>query len=932
MTLSNPITGSSVSATGRTFIGGRTLVAPGQGQSEGQLERWVRWDESAGAIVAVEGREDEAQGFPGLGQQNANLRRLVSNNTILFVVDSDENLSSFEAFPPGLQVRFRVSTALESVAGETLENQVLAASTVGADGLSPEIIVTPAPAEAPLISPGDGDTEVDPTTTVRFEFTEPIQPYSLGPIGSIPATDGEDDGAIGETAGISTAATMVFGEVPFTTTVPFTVLPASPFDLSTLVATPAFPFPGRGPEFGDCGVFSKVDIAINTQQIEDLSLNFNQNPASTTFFTGEGIGVSNVPVLPEAVYVGRGGAIPGLSAVDLNGFGQSTGNPSRSADFPREGESRFTFDPNVSLNPLIRPLLRPGECTIDGGSAGLFTLTLDSGLSDLLLRAPLVSQVTDMHVGHSLDSTFRNAPGTGCQVEGGYVCATDGFKVVAPVFNNQPNTLTPALQQQVGSQNPGYENLVSWAPHPNPPTIRFPPLCVFPLLPSAEPTEVQTNPADQTPGLTNLLIAGNPFPIPATGTPPTGVINPEQAQWFLGPLQGQQDGSTCVPYQMRQQVGQYLYIADRPRSEIVVINSNRMTVLERIEVPDPTSLAMGPNLDLIAVTNQLADSVTFIDINPESTQFHKVVRTVRVGNSPRGIAFDGLNEDILVCNELDSSMSIISASGLAVRRTISSQLNRPFELAVTPRMLGFASNRQVYFAYILNRSGNVALFESGPNGLNGWGFDDVIGIIPFDFLAPKAIQLDPVRLLAAVVIVHEGPIDVATGIAGDLGNGAISRLQIESGPNGAVPIGVTNTVNPNFRDSQFAVTQSMSQTEGQLSGIPLDIAFDNLRNISGSAQNQGINQFSAGSSIPGNNKCQVRIGGAGINFVTNGTNSNEPLFLFASVPNPIGGEGVIDVINFESTGAPRFDTNPYEVGIQSIPAPLVTILGEFFRQ
>ena len=156
----------------RELVGGRTRGAPGQGQSEGQLERWVRWDESAGAIVAVEGREDEAEGFPGLGQQNANLRRLVSNNTILFVVDADENLSSFEAFPPGLQVRFRVSTALESVAGETLENQVLAASTVGADALSPEIIVTPAPAEAPLISPGDGDTEVDPTTTVRFEFTE----------------------------------------------------------------------------------------------------------------------------------------------------------------------------------------------------------------------------------------------------------------------------------------------------------------------------------------------------------------------------------------------------------------------------------------------------------------------------------------------------------------------------------------------------------------------------------------------------------------------------------------------------------------------------------------------------------------------------------------------------------------------------------------
>ena len=66
--------------------------------------------------------------------------------------------------------------------------------------------------------------------------------------------------------------------------------------------------------------------------------------------------------------------------------------------------------------------------------------------------------------------------------------------------------------------------------------------------------------------------------------------------FFIGPSVGQTQLAGCSNYQIRQQPGHYLYIADRPRNEIVVINSNRMTVIERIAIPDPTSLAMSPNL------------------------------------------------------------------------------------------------------------------------------------------------------------------------------------------------------------------------------------------------------------------------------------------------------------------------------------------------
>ena len=42
--------------------------------------------------------------------------------------------------------------------------------------------------------------------------------------------------------------------------------------------------------------------------------------------------------------------------------------------------------------------------------------------------------------------------------------------------------------------------------------------------------------------------------------------------------------------------------------------------------------------------------------------------------------------------------------------------------------------------------------------------------------------------------------------------------------------------------------------------------------------------------------------------------------------------GVIDVLDVGATGTLRFDTNPYVPGVQSIPAPQVSVLSNFWRQ
>lgn len=914
----DPLAGTSLPILGRVLIGGKTYAGtPSGSPPQLALQTWVEFNEATGRLVAL---VPEAFGFPGVNSSVANPRELVSPNTIVFIPDTNADINDFETFPTDVAIRFRVTTAMRATNGRALTDAVFASTTVGPDVLGPEVVTTPPPLNAPRITPGNGDADVDPRTSVRIEFTEAVQPFSVGV-----TLNAEPPSA-------SSAIALQFGPSSRRTTMPFAVLPVSPYDLSTYDLFPAFFFPGSGPELAACGTFSRIDITVNPGLIEDLAQgNDPNNPgqfvpntnllSTTTFFeTGEGPGIVNAPVLPDVIYIARLGALPGLSVLDLNGFGGGSGLPNFETPLVERELSKYPFNPNVAQNLNIRPPLSVGQCTIDGGSAGVFTLTLDSTLNDKVVRAPILSSVQDMHVGHALDSLFNNAsPPYGCLAQGGDPCAMPGLKLISPTLAGA-NTLGPQQQGQFGNIQPGYENLISWAPHPNPPPLVFPPLCITPFLNGQEPSSID----NLTALVPNLLVPGDPFgrPLQNPPRPPQGLLTPEQNAFFLGPSFAQ-PATACQPYQMRQQIGHFLYIADRPRSEIVVFNSNRMSIIDRIQVPDPTTLAMSPNLDVLAITNQLADTVTFVDIDPSSATFHQIINTTVVGDSPRGIAWDPLNEDVLVCNEFSNSVSVISAATLLVRKTVGSQLSRPFDVCITPRQLaGYGFQRNVYYAYILNRTGSVALFESGPNGLNGWGFDDVVGVVPFNFQNPKAIQFDPLNVDASVYIVHEAPINVANGQPGTAGEGAISRLRFSAAIAGQIPLQIIGIQIPTLRDITFGVPVSIGSE--RLSGIPIDIAFDCQRNVGG--LQAPASSFSAGSQLPSNGKHVMRPVPGG--FI----NTNEPQFLFAAVPNPLGGSGVIDVIELGAAGLPRVDTDPYTTGTQSVAVTNVSVLADYFRQ
>lgn len=917
----NPLNGVTTQVVGRYFIDGRTFAGTLSGTPPSlPFTQWVELDAN-GKPVAVDLGQSQMPGlgFPGTQGDFTGSTSLIRPDTIVFVVDTDNDLTTHETFPVGQQIRMKITEAVRSSTGASLMRPALAAATVGADAISPEVVIAPPPLASPSIAPGNGDQNVDPLTTIRVEFTEPVQPLTLG--------DFED----GTPPTLSTAVLLEFGPTTSRTQVPFAVRPVSVFDLSTYDLIPTFHFPGDGPSQQMCGIFNRVDVTVNANQFSDLSGNVNSAPAGSFFVTGEGPSLVNVPVVPDAIYVGHQGARSGLSVIDLNGFGQGTGSPLFDPTFTTFSPefSNFPNNPNVLFQgSTMIPALSVGTCTFNGGSSGVFTLSKDSALETLVLRAPLVASVADVMLGHSLDISFNNGPAPfGCQSAGqgggGNICAFEGHKVTTIIVSN--DTLVPAGANQAVNATIvfGGPNLVTWAPHPNPPPLSFPPPCVSPFIGGQEPTSV-----DSPTG--NLLTAnGLSQPDVENGIPPSGILADQQNSFFQGPSLPQAAASACTPFAMRQQIGHFLYLVDRSSSEIVVLNSNRMTIIDRIPLPDPTQLAMGPNLDLLAVTNQSTDTVSFVDINPASANFHQVIGNTVVGSAPSGIAWDSGNEDIMVCNEGGNSISIIAASSLQVRKVVSAQLNGPFDIAITPRQINFGLLRNVYFAYIANRNGKVAVFESGPDTVNGWGFDDVISTLPFDFKNPKGIQPVHNDLRSAFWLLHEGPIDLATDAAGPLGEGALTYCAVTSGTAGVQVFTQLTLGPPAPRDLTITVVRSLG--EDILSGIPVDIAHDNQLNYGGAVN--FATAFSSGTPVATNGKSIVRSGapsptpGPTGNTATPGNFSRR---VFVAVPFPNAGVGVIDVINIAT--AQLEDTNPYIPGVQSINAPEAQVLSDYFRQ
>jgi hypothetical protein len=890
----DPVTGAVSPIPGRAFVGGLTVA-------DGSLQRWLSL--GAGGQVAV--LDQRAEGFPGLANPFAGSSMLAEEGTFVFIPDTDGDLTTFETFPQGVQVNLTMNASVAARHGATLGQSALASTAVGEDSSPPDLRFAVPPSTGPFIAPADGSIDVDPNTTVRVHFREPIDPITLG--GNL---EGQGSPSLGSATKLTFGPNLARTEMPFVLRIP------SVLDLSVWELVPATPFPGTGPG-GDCPGLSVIDVDVYAGLVTDLSPSANQNQlnAHASFHTGAGPGLVNGPIVPEALIVGRGGPEPSLSIIDLNGMGQGTGDPSfdLSGGTTLHEDTNFPYDANLLRSPSLIPSLSVGLCSIEGGSAGAFTLTKDTNLDDRAVRGPVIADVTEMSLGQPLDRVYNAAPLSGCQSGAPNPCALDGLQVLS-ITTNGPTVRPEYISPIHVLQGPG--NNASMAPHPNPPPLNFPPMCWQPLMLAQEPTSRATPP----PG--NVLGPGIWTHNPTTGSVPSGLPKQWQTTFFEGPSPGGTPVGSCLTYHLRQKIGQFLYVADRLRKEVVILDSNRMLVIDRIPMTDPAGLAVSPNLDVLAVTNPASDSVTFLDVDPTSSMFHQVRKSVLVPKGPRGLAWDPMNEDLLVACEVGGALAVISAASLEVRKVVKTQLGKPFDVVVTPRQSQHGFFRDVYFAFVLDRTGRVALFESGPNGVNGWGFDDVIGVAPFEFRLPKGLQPDPTDLRGAVWVLHEGPLDPITGLPGPVGEGALTKLVIESAVNGRQSLS-NPLAPPNLRGISFSAAVSLG--EPHLSGVPVDLAFDDLHNMA--ALPNATSAFSAGAPAPVNGKCSVRYPPA-----VSPRPTNTPSFMMVAVPNPKLGVPRLDVLNLASASLAKVDVDAFQDGVQGIEAPGVKTLVSYFRQ
>ncbi|MCP4450058.1 MAG: Ig-like domain-containing protein, partial [Planctomycetes bacterium] len=264
--------------------------------------------------------------------------------------------------------RISVSSSVLDYRDKPLTVEASVATTVGQDTTAARVLgFTKSSSGGIGIIPGNGKKDVNPTTSILVTFTKPVQPRDVGTFFTM--LDKTPD-----TRGISLSATIAATVAP----VIYYADPLTMSDFCHYTVTPAYQFPGQ----------VTVNIGVNNT-IHALSGQVATATTTTTFTTGTGPGIVNAPVAPEAIYIGRAGQKGGVSVIDLNGFGQGTGDLTNTA---------WEKNPNIA-KPGVAPVLQQGRTNLDAGGEGVLTLVKDTNLNDLLLDSTTVAQVGDIHIG-----------------------------------------------------------------------------------------------------------------------------------------------------------------------------------------------------------------------------------------------------------------------------------------------------------------------------------------------------------------------------------------------------------------------------------------------------------------------------------------------------------------------------------------------------
>jgi hypothetical protein len=304
------------------------------------------------------------------------------------------------------------------------------------------------------------------------------------------------------------------------------------------------------------------------------------------------------------------------------------------------------------------------------------------------------------------------------------------------------------------------------------------------------------------------------------------------------PAPGTYDSGGLVPpvYQSRQQIGNFLFVSDGVNKKLHALNSNTMEVLHSLKLPDPYGLGLSPTLETLYVSNEGNNSVSVVDADPTSATFMTELKRINVGNGPRAVAVCPNNEDVFVLNYLANTVSIIDIGTQSVRHTLTQNgLDRPYDIAIGARegsqMPGFLSG--VYHAFISNFGGDdVLIYESGPSGLAGIGWDSILGSVRpneppqvgvpvfLDMFQPRGIVYDTAH--PSIDVFSANPNTPACIVAHKDQSGRAVATRIAYTKDSSPGQSVGNfTGTPLFGDKVFEVT---AQYTAGLVGVAYDVA------------------------------------------------------------------------------------------------------------
>jgi YVTN family beta-propeller protein len=522
-------------------------------------------------------------------------------------------------------------------------------------------------------------------------------------------------------------------------------------------------------------------------------------------------------------------------------------------------ESEFATGIGIPLGPIAQKRV-PG---VNEGSSGYETMVRDSQGSQFLTDPNDIGIVRDLVMGKFLDSVY--------------------FDVENPFLKNNHVTFVTPAQTGVSS------NLISDPPVPNPPPLRLPEglpltavifdqakLLADPVLISSSevfgrdylmrfddgtgqspftwPGNVflNLNPTSNTsnPNLFDVPLLPNagfpsPFagefnfptkflqtgPMPKTTTAGTVVLT---ALNTIAIGSGFPGGLQAPNYQSRQQIGNFLFVSDGVNKQVHAVNTNTMEVLQSIDLPDPYGLGLAPEGDLLYVSNEGANSLSVVVANPTSASFMTEVARVTVGEGPRAVSVSPDNEDVFVLNRLGNTVSIVDAGTNTVRRTLTqSGLNRPNDVCIGMREFGGGPAFQsgTYHGFISNGGGNnVLIYEGGPSGVAGIGFDNILGsIAPNKPVVVGQPTLRSMKNPTGIVYDPNTPLDGFAHTIGafvahqdaEQGNAMVSRISYSADSSPGQATFNAGNISPGFGEKVFTIVQQYISSS---SGKALDVA------------------------------------------------------------------------------------------------------------